>query len=222
MSPPAPVQRISPRSGSTTIFLVASLLFCCMTVASANEPVDYANQVKPILKARCFACHGALEQKSDLRLDTVSSIHEGGTSGPAVIAKRPNQSELIARIASQDAAMRMPPMGPPLASQEIDRIGRWIQEGASGPANESPEADPRDHWAFRKPLRLVPPHTKTPQAIDNPIDAFILASLGAKGITPRPLADKRTWSGFRPLVRKFRRFSPTIPPLHTKLWSIAC
>ena len=40
------------------------------TAVSAAERVDYLRDVKPILKARCYACHGALKQKSDLRLDT--------------------------------------------------------------------------------------------------------------------------------------------------------
>src|SRR5690242_3251566 len=37
--------------------------------ASAEPPVDYLRQIKPILASRCFACHGALKQESGLRLD---------------------------------------------------------------------------------------------------------------------------------------------------------
>ena len=47
----------------------------------AAESADYLREIKPLLKARCYACHGALKQKSDLRLDTGESIRRGGKQG---------------------------------------------------------------------------------------------------------------------------------------------
>ena len=65
-----------------------SRLLACLAVllaATAHAaPVDYARDVKPILKERCYACHGALKQKAKLRLDTARSIRKGGTAGPAI------------------------------------------------------------------------------------------------------------------------------------------
>ena len=70
--------------------------------------VDYAKDIKPLLKERCYACHGALKQKAGLRLDTVSAISphrasharayqvlhdmddEGGRKGLNVTISRPN------------------------------------------------------------------------------------------------------------------------------------
>src|SRR4051812_28936950 len=49
------------------------------------DRVDYERQVKPILRARCYACHGALQQKGGLRVDTARSLLEGGDGGPAVV-----------------------------------------------------------------------------------------------------------------------------------------
>ena len=57
--------------------------------AGAAEPVDYATQVKPILAAHCYACHGAFKQESDLRLDTGALARKGGESGPAVVVGQP-------------------------------------------------------------------------------------------------------------------------------------
>ncbi len=46
-------------------------------------PFDYVRDVKPLLAKHCYACHGALKQKSGLRLDTVALMRKGGDSGPA-------------------------------------------------------------------------------------------------------------------------------------------
>src|SRR5689334_4079869 len=48
------------------------------------------------------------------------------------------------------------------------------------------------YWAFRKPVRPAPPPIKNSAWVKNPIDAFVLARLEAKGLSPSPPADKRT------------------------------
>ena len=48
-------------------------LFLQMAIGQVGTPVpavDYLRDVKPIFAEKCFACHGALKQKADLRLDT--------------------------------------------------------------------------------------------------------------------------------------------------------
>ena len=54
--------------------------------------MDYVRAVKPILAARCFACHGALQQKSGLRLDTVALMKKGGDGGPVIVPGKSGQS----------------------------------------------------------------------------------------------------------------------------------
>ena len=53
---------------------VTTLLVVLATTPTA--PVDYARDIKPIFKERCFACHGALKQQAKLRLDTAGSEDE--------------------------------------------------------------------------------------------------------------------------------------------------
>src|SRR4051794_11075999 len=77
----------------------------------AAADVDYARDVKPILRARCGACHGALKQKAKLRLDTAASAVRGGESGPAFVAGASADSLLFRRVTSTDADSRMPPEG---------------------------------------------------------------------------------------------------------------
>ena len=42
-------------------------------VESEGSLKDYLTRVKPLLRARCYACHGGLKQKAGLRLDTVGA-----------------------------------------------------------------------------------------------------------------------------------------------------
>ena len=50
----------------------------------ADEQVDYVKQIKPLLRERCSACHGALKQEGGLRLDTAELASKGGDSGAAL------------------------------------------------------------------------------------------------------------------------------------------
>lgn len=156
----------------------------------SSEPVDYLKDIKPILKARCYACHAVLKQESELRLDTALSIRKGGSSGPAVVVGKPEISEILARIESAEADTRMPPEGAPLSAAEIELIRQWIHQGAKAPADELPESDPRAHWAFTKPVRpILPAALGSPF---NPIDAFIQDQQHALGIAAMPRTDKAT------------------------------
>jgi len=51
--------------------------------------------VKPILAARCYACHGALKQKGGLRLDTVALMKKGGDTGPAIIVGKSEEIQYL-------------------------------------------------------------------------------------------------------------------------------
>ena len=168
-------------------------LSVALPVIAEEAAVDYARDIKPILKERCFACHGALKQKAGLRLDTAALMRRGGDGGPAVVAGKAVASLLLSRITSQDPEQRMPAEGKPLTAEQIARIKAWIEQGAPSPENEQPEQDPREHWAFKKPQRPVPPTTVRPQLStlnSQPIDTFVLAKLEAAGIEPRPQAEK--------------------------------
>ena len=167
------------------------VLACVGSACGADgSPVDYATEIKPVFTERCLACHGALKQEAGLRLDTGAAVRLGGDSGPAVTPGDAAGSYLIERVTAEDPSYRMPPEGEPLTPQQIERLKAWIEQDALSPANEQPEADPRDHWAFRVPVR-----PEVPQAADdawghNPIDAFIAAEHARLGLTRVATAEK--------------------------------
>lgn len=192
----AEVSAVSYRSRSR--WLLWSVLGATCSAASsvclANDPAAlYLTRIKPLFEERCYACHGALKQEGGLRLDTAASAVRGGDSGAAIVAGDANASLLLQRISAADEAERMPPEGEPLTAAQIGSIRDWIQANAVAPADEQPEHDPREHWAFRKPIRPAVPQTKHPDRQRNPIDAFLGFEQEQRGLIPQPEADKRIW-----------------------------
>lgn len=174
--------------------LFACLLATTLPLAMCSTCVsdDYLRTIKPLLRERCFACHGALKQESGLRVDTVAAMFRGGSSGPALAIGEPGGSELFRRVSSSDPSVRMPPEGRPLSAEEVGAIESWLKSGAVAPPNELPEPDPLEHWAFRSPVRTAVPPKARYSSSTNPIDAFINARLEAASIQPLPRADRNT------------------------------
>jgi hypothetical protein len=161
-----------------------------LATASA-APVDYVRDVKPILAAQCYRCHGASQQKGGLRADTVAGLRAGGDAGPAVAAGRPDDTLLLRVIlGTHDDISRMPYKKPPLAAGDIARIRDWLAAGAPAPEHEEPES--ARHWAFVAPERPTPPSPTKADWVRNPLDAFILARLEQEKTSPAPEADRHT------------------------------
>src|SRR5262249_872267 len=125
---------------------------------------------KPILKERCYACHAAVKQKGQLRLDTAAFVRKGGRHGPAVVPGKPTDSLLVQRVTEADESARMPSEGKPLTDKQVALLKAWIEQGAAAAPDEKPEEDPRKHWAFVEPVRPAVP-AAAPSG--NPIDAFL-------------------------------------------------
>ncbi|MCY2963220.1 MAG: PSD1 and planctomycete cytochrome C domain-containing protein [Planctomycetota bacterium] len=173
-------------------FFWAVVLLLPAVAAAEDEPTGkYMHDVRPVLQKRCFSCHGALQQKGGLRLDTAQRIRTGGDSGPAVVPNDPAGSLLVEKILEPDASQRMPPEGEPLGEKEIAAIREWITSGAPVPENEQPQKDPRDHWAYRVPVR--PPLPAGSAENENPIDAFLDAQRKSRGLTASPPVSKELW-----------------------------
>jgi mono/diheme cytochrome c family protein len=173
------------------LFLIASAVLWYTAAASA-APIDYARDIRPLLKERCFACHGALKQEGELRLDTASLIGKGGSSGSAIVVGDAGGSQLIERVSAKDEAERMPPEGAPLSPEQIQLLSAWIDQGAKAPQDEVPEEDPRKHWSFQPLTRPVVPAMNNGDSIRNEIDAFINAEHDKHGLQPMPPAEKHT------------------------------
>jgi hypothetical protein len=192
-----------------TIPPFSAALAALLLLAPATQAApDYAKEIKPLLKARCYACHGALKQKAGLRLDAVSLMHKGGESGD-VIEK---DSLLLEKVASTDKDERMPPEGAPLTPEEVAKLKAWIAAGAVAPSDDKAEPDPRLHWAYQVP-KAAPAASaaKTPQAA---LDLLLDARLQARGLQAQQDAAPEVWlrrvyldlTGLPPSADEVRQF----------------
>ncbi len=161
------------------------------------------HDIIPIMLLRCTACHGFRRQEGGLALHTREAMLKGGKSGPAIIPGKPNESLVIRRI----RAGEMPPKKRlmevsvhPITPTETERLARWIAQGAPE-GNVAPEGvaggpDPlvsdkdRQFWAFQPPQRPLVPSVQHAEQVRNPVDAFILNRLEAKGLTFSPEPDR--------------------------------
>ena len=138
-------------------------------VATAAERVDYEQHIKPLLREKCAACHGALEQEAGLRLDAGTLIRQGGDSGPAIEPGDAAASLLLQRVVAEDPSQRMPPEGEGerLNPAQIANLTAWIASGADFPAEETVPVDPAQHWAYQTVARpALPARWAAPRAYE--------------------------------------------------------
>ncbi|MEK6239544.1 MAG: DUF1549 domain-containing protein, partial [Planctomycetales bacterium] len=181
-------------------------------VLSADKRVDYASGIKPLLAAKCFACHGMLKRESGLRLDAAALIRKGGDAGPAIVGGKAAESLLIEKVSTADVDARMPPEGEgePLTAKQIALLRRWIDQGAVAPDEPIPPS-PRDHWAYQPPARPVAPKPRNIQWVLNDIDAYLAAEHETAGLAPAQPAGKEV------LLRRLYLDLVGLPPTREEL-----
>jgi hypothetical protein len=157
---------------SVSFVLSAALLMS--ETAAANSPL-FNRDIRPILSANCFQCHGpdANKREAELRLDEEAGSLKafGGSVG---------KSEAWQRIISDDSETRMPPVDShlELKPEQVALLKAWIESGAKW----------EGHWSFIAPQRPPVPTTAKPDWVKNSIDAFILKRLEEHGLTPNDSA----------------------------------
>ena len=165
---------------------------------SKRAAADFSRDVRPILSDHCFACHGpdGQERKADLRLDTTEGLSSVVTAGV------PADSELLARIGSDDVDIRMPPpdFHKPLTRSQRDILQRWVKSGARI----------EQHWSFNPPVRVELPTAVTVDGRAS-IDYLINRRAAAAGLELNPRADHRT------LIRRLCLDLTGLPPTRDQI-----
>lgn len=194
-APRLPFRRIVPS-------LLTGLTLLSPSLATA---VDFAQEVRPLLEARCFECHGPEKQKSGFRLDLRAPAMKGGSSGPAIVAGKSSESPLIEHIiAPADDEMRMPPEGDPLTAAEVDLLKRWIDAGAPWPDSLAGEDERLSHWAWQALSNAGEKLLSGSKG--HPVDVFIREKLSSAGLQLSAPADRRT------LIRRLSFDLHGLPP----------
>ncbi len=185
---PAPTFGDNPvGSRSTSRFLLplcvsVSLWFFPSAAWSAGDAIQFNRNIRPILAENCLQCHGpdSASRKAGLRLDQ----RDAAIEMKALVPGKPEESELVARILSDDAEETMPPPATrkTLTAEQKTLLKNWIAAGAKY----------QPHWSFIAPQRPALPVVKNQGWGRNPIDRFVLAELEEHGLTPAAEADRRT------------------------------
>ena len=160
--------------------------------AFAQAGPSFSTDIEPVMKARCYGCHGAKLQLHGLRLDRKADALRGGDSGvAAVMPGKSAESLLIKYVSGQVKDVIMPPSGPRLTAEQIAMFRKWIDAGAEWPAAgaqaETVVSKGSDHWSFQPISKPAVPVVKDAW-VRNPIDAFVLQKLGERGWKPAAAA----------------------------------
>ncbi len=118
------------RAGWFAGWVVCILSLGSAPVSGSNVP-DFEAEVLPVLKSRCFACHGPLRQRGDLRLDSRPAMLIGGGRGAAIVPGDVEASLLVSAIRREDELEMPPPRA--LAEAERALLEAWIEAGAEWP-----------------------------------------------------------------------------------------
>ncbi|MEQ9411218.1 MAG: PSD1 and planctomycete cytochrome C domain-containing protein [Fuerstiella sp.] len=191
----------------------ACVLTAALTAsATAADPPRFETHVRQILKTHCWHCHGEEEEpEASLDLRLVRLMMAGGDSGTAIVPGKPEDSLLYQRLHDGE----MPPDESKLLSaDELAVIRDWIADGAHTvrPEPESAEDAPfiteeeRAHWSFQPIVRPAVPEVSNTDLLNNPVDAFLLATLEEKGFAFSPRAAPHT------LVRRLYLDLHGLPP----------
>src|SRR5689334_184688 len=86
---------------------------------SADHPVNFSKEIKPILEARCGNCHGFGRDKGDFRMDSRETFLKGGGSGAAVVVGKSAESYLIELVMGFDPDNVMPKKGTKLTREQV-------------------------------------------------------------------------------------------------------
>ena len=158
---------------------------------TADQPVDFARQVLPILSNKCFVCHGPDTKKKDLlRLDSYAGATRDLGGYRAIDPENLAESRILSRI--HDAEDPMPPRkaAQQLTPKERDILSRWVEGGGKYAR----------HWAF------VPPRKREAAEAAHPVDGFVHAGLRAAGVQPGEPAQREV------LARRVSLVLTGLPP----------
>ncbi len=181
---------------SAALALLATVVLA-LPVRAQHAPAgpDFTREVRPILARYCFKCHGFDEttRKAKLRLDVPNP-----KVAEVLAAGKPDESELVRRVGSDDPQVVMPPPATKavLSAAQKDVLRRWVAAGAHY----------EQHWAFVPPRPVTPPKVSDRTWPHNPIDDFVLARLEREGLRPSPPADRHT------LIRRLSLDLIGLPP----------
>ncbi|MEE2685547.1 MAG: PSD1 and planctomycete cytochrome C domain-containing protein [Planctomycetota bacterium] len=195
----------------------------------------FAVKILPLLKTKCFGCHGDDPDgtlKGDLDVRSRAGMLRGGESGePSIVPGRPEKSLLLMAIRWED--LEMPPKkNDRLTAAQVTSVQQWIAAGAPWPDRKTIQryqqedrqrtgtesvrvmtsGGTTEEWTNRPYKRedlwaFRPVQVSIPPSgAEHPVDAFLQQQLDEKGLTATGPADRVT------LIRRATYDLTGLPP----------
>ncbi len=134
--------------------------------------IDFAHDIVPILKTHCASCHANGRSEGDFSLETREKL----LAADVVVVGKARESRLIELVQSKDADEQMPPEGKPrLSASEIEKIGRWIDQGLPWEAGVTLSEDQYDPPLRHRAVELPPARSGRTHPLDRIIDTYLEA-----------------------------------------------
>jgi mono/diheme cytochrome c family protein len=140
----------------------------------ADAAALWSAKVQPIFDAHCVKCHGLIERKSGLELDSPEAVMKGGNDGEVIVPGKPDRSRLYQYLAA-DSDPHMPPKKQ-LTDVQREAIREWIAAMATSKAKPAKRTRPRRF-----------------DSVTQGIDEFIVDSWKQNRIRPAAQTDERIW-----------------------------
>jgi YHS domain-containing protein/uncharacterized membrane protein len=168
--------------------------------ATGTNPSAHALLIQPILQEYCTSCHGPEKSKGGLRLDSLPGLMKGGKGGLAVIAGKPDESDLIKRmglpVADED---HMPPEGKPQpGADEFALLRWWIESGAPGDKQIGElKTNPKIAGIVAKRVKTSVAESSAPKTVEpksrEQVTALAASLASDLGIPITALSEKDAW-----------------------------
>jgi len=103
-----------------------------------SGPVQFSQHVKPILEAKCVACHNHEALPGKVDLSNRDAARKSGGLGLWIVPGKPDQSLILTKVcAGFDHSKAMPPVGQQITAEELAVLRKWISEGADWPSGRA-------------------------------------------------------------------------------------
>lgn len=148
--------------------------------------VEFNKDIRPILTKHCTACHGGVKSAGNVSfVYREKALAQGKSGKTTIVAGRPDASEMIRRVTTNDEDERMPKAdhGPRLSGAEVATLKQWITEGAKW----------SEHWSVVPPAEPAAPVVTNAAWAQQLLDALVLAKLEAENLTPSAAASPAEW-----------------------------
>ncbi|MEJ7692392.1 c-type cytochrome domain-containing protein [Daejeonella sp.] len=163
-------------------------------IGNVQEANAYADVIQPMLKIKCYGCHGPNKQKGGFRMDSPASLMKGGKKGVNIVPGKANESELLKRLLlpAEDKKHMSPKEKPQLDEKQIAIIGWWIDQGASFDKKVKDLQQTENIKSYLLALQHAPPKKEAPATIPQKTveaaDNKSLTALDARGVLILPVA----------------------------------